>query len=75
VAQFILGSYIFKTKGEATKSVQHILHSAPIGAPAADFATALNIIRNLQFVVRYFAKFRYREPSFFLCDLLAITFR
>jgi hypothetical protein len=31
MAQFVLGSFTFATKGDAVKSVQHILHNAPVG--------------------------------------------
>jgi len=29
--KFILGSFTFRTKGDAVKSVQHVLHNAPVG--------------------------------------------
>jgi hypothetical protein len=31
MAQFVLGSFTFRTKGDAVKSVQHVLHNAPVG--------------------------------------------
>jgi Protein of unknown function (DUF3223) len=44
--EFVLGSYTFRTKGEAVKSVQHILHTAPRGEllAGADFELVSAVI-------------------------------
>lgn len=40
MAQFILGSYTFRTKGDAVKSVQHVLHKCAGGRAARPALTS-----------------------------------
>ena len=53
--KFILGSFTFGTKGEAVKSVQHVLHNAPVGELLAG--------RDLELVLALLDRHPHREDK------------